>query len=152
MNAHNGEHKLNLRHKKEGVERIVRRAGNSESWDDNEKCRDCSTHLKSWRERVTDVMSCNGEAVGAVWSAHKWNRQQIVVVHWGTCWSKTVEVDMMTLTRQLKNVHQCDVCTAWCHLGFTGAVLCSLSLCLMLMLGLLCLLVHLVNCKYCSLF
>jgi len=34
---HSGQHKPNLRCKKEGAKRIGRPAGNSESWDDDEK-------------------------------------------------------------------------------------------------------------------
>ena len=35
---HSAEHKPNLRCNKEGAKRIVRPAGNSEFWDDDEKC------------------------------------------------------------------------------------------------------------------
>jgi len=37
--VHNGKQKPNLRCKKEGAEEIGRPAGDSESWDEDEKCR-----------------------------------------------------------------------------------------------------------------
>jgi len=64
INTHNDQQKPNLKHKKEGVKRIGRPAGNIESWDDDVKCHGCSTHSKSWRERVPDFRNCNAEAVG----------------------------------------------------------------------------------------
>ena len=47
-NVYCGQQKPYLRHKKEGTKRIGRPAGNSESWDDSEKCRGWYTIEELW--------------------------------------------------------------------------------------------------------
>jgi len=64
INAPNGQQKPNMWRKKEGVKRIGRPAENSESFDDDEKCRGY-VHIRTDGGRVPDSRSCNSEAVGA---------------------------------------------------------------------------------------
>ena len=40
---------------------------------------EADTHLKSWRERVRDCRSCNGETAGDEWSVNKRNRESRLV-------------------------------------------------------------------------
>jgi len=58
INAHNGQHKLNQRRKKEYVKRIGRPAMEIVSLEMTTKRVGDGTYLKSWRDRVSDFRTC----------------------------------------------------------------------------------------------